>query len=296
MNGRDESAAGLRVTRHADPDAFLAAAAKVTAGNPAAAAFAGAWVQGLRRDPPAPAERGYLATILVDGAAGVAMQRGEGPVIIDGSDARAAVAFAEDLAAEHVGLQGVVGEFDAAAAFADAWKVRTGRAHERRFHLRHHGLTRVEAVPAATGGWRAARADDLDWLIAQMLEFVAEAGVPDTEARVRSVVPRRLAAGRYRIWEDDGERVALAGYTECGADAERIGPVWTPVPRRRRGYATALVAALSRERLAAGTRQLFLVTDVANPTSNAIYARIGYRPLHDIHHFDFVAPADGGAA
>jgi len=223
------------------------------------------------------------------------MQRGEGPAIIDGSDARAAVAFAEDLAAEHVGLQGVVGELDACAAFAGAWLVRTGRVHARRFHLRHHGLTRVEAVPAATGSWREARADDLDWLIAQVLEFVAESGVPDTEARVRSVVPRRLAAGRYRIWEDDGERVALAGYTECGADAERVGPVWTAVPRRGRGYATALVAALSRERLAAGTRQLFLVTDVANPTSNAIYARIGYRPLHDIHHFDFVAPADGGA-
>ena len=59
---------------------------------------------------------------------------------------------------------------------------------------------------------------------------------------------------------------------------------------RGRGYATALVAALARALLAAGRRRLFLVTDVANPTSNAIYARIGFRPENDIYHFDLVDP------
>ncbi len=60
--------------------------------------------------------------------------------------------------------------------------------------------------------------------------------------------------------------------------------------RRGRGYATALVAELSRELLARGKRRLFLTTDVANPTSNAIYARIGFRAENDDCRLDFVAP------
>ena len=69
--------------------------------------------------------------------------------------------------------------------------------------------------------------------------------------------------------------------------------MYTPPQLRKRGYATALVAALSRELIDAGRRRLFLTTDVANPTSNAIYARIGYRALSDFYHFDFVFAPDG---
>ena len=52
--------------------------------------------------------------------------------------------------------------------------------------------------------------------------------------------------------------------------------------RRGRGYATALTAELSQclldGRLFEGGRRFcFLYTDLANPTSNAIYERIGYR-------------------
>ena len=45
------------------------------------------------------------------------------------------------------------------------------------------------------------------------------------------------------------------------------------------------------ELLAAGKRRLFLTTDIANPTSNAIYARIGFVPETDEVHLDFVAAA-----
>jgi len=68
--------------------------------------------------------------------------------------------------------------------------------------------------------------------------------------------------------------------------------VYTPPAYRGRGYATALVAAMSRELLTRGKRKLFLTTDVANPTSNAIYSRIGYRAENDDLHLDFVAPSD----
>jgi predicted GNAT family acetyltransferase len=47
---------------------------------------------------------------------------------------------------------------------------------------------------------------------------------------------------------------------------------------------------MSRELLARGKGRLFLTTDIANPTSNALYARIGFCAENDDWHFDFVAP------
>jgi hypothetical protein len=176
---------------------------------------------------------------------------------------------------------------DICEGFARRWRARTSRAHVLRAHLRHHVLTEVAPVPSAPGAIRVATDDDLDWLVDASLAFVAEAGLPDSEAYVRRTIPLHHAQGRYRIWDDAG-RVAFAGWTDAGGGDARVGPVYSPPSARRRGYATALVAAISREILAGGLQRVFLTTDVANPTSNAIYARIGYRALSDYFHFDFV--------
>jgi predicted GNAT family acetyltransferase len=64
--------------------------------------------------------------------------------------------------------------------------------------------------------------------------------------------------------------------------------VYTPPEHRRRGYATALVAELSRFLLERGHRACFLYTDLANPTSNAIHERIGYQRIADAAEIRFV--------
>jgi predicted GNAT family acetyltransferase len=63
------------------------------------------------------------------------------------------------------------------------------------------------------------------------------------------------------------------------AGVVRIGPVYTPPEARRRGYASSAVAAVSREALATGAHTCMLYTDLANPTSNKIYADVGYRRI-----------------
>jgi predicted GNAT family acetyltransferase len=67
----------------------------------------------------------------------------------------------------------------------------------------------------------------------------------------------------------------------------RISLVYTPGEKRGRGYASACVAALSDEQLRAGRSRCFLFTDLANPTSNRIYQRIGYRPVCDFQEYRF---------
>ena len=55
------------------------------------------------------------------------------------------------------------------------------------------------------------------------------------------------------------------------------GRATTPPALRRRGYAGSAVAAASRRALTGGARQCMLYTDLDNPTSNKIYAEVGYR-------------------
>lgn len=279
----------MTIVRHIDPQAFLAAAAPLCERSAATDALVRARVLGLERTPPRPDEPHYLATYAGPTAHGLAMHEGRFPVVIEDSDPEAAAAFAADLAGAHPDLTGVVGSLRACEAFAREWRERTGRRHALRVHMRHHALDAVNDVPAAPGSMRVAVEPDGEWLCVAQRAFVVEAKVPAEPADPRADVLRRIGQGRFRIWDDDGPASYL-GLTESGPGAARIAPVFTPPERRHRGYATALVAAAAREVLARGVPRLFLVTDVANPTSNAIYARIGFRPLEDTFGFDFVAP------
>jgi len=64
--------------------------------------------------------------------------------------------------------------------------------------------------------------------------------------------------------------------------------VYTPPEFRGRGYASALVAALSQAMLDAGYHFCTLFTDLANPTSNHIYQAIGYQPVCDTDEYDYL--------
>ena len=68
----------------------------------------------------------------------------------------------------------------------------------------------------------------------------------------------------------------------------RIGPVYTPAEHRCRGYATAAVARASRAALARGAHQCMLFTDFASPTSNKIYAAVGFRRFAEWEELEFL--------
>jgi predicted GNAT family acetyltransferase len=51
--------------------------------------------------------------------------------------------------------------------------------------------------------------------------------------------------------------------------------------RGGRGYAGGATVAVSQAALDAGATDVVLYTDLANPTSNALYQRLGYRPVED---------------
>ena len=73
----------------------------------------------------------------------------------------------------------------------------------------------------------------------------------------------------------------MTGFSGPTPNGIRIGAVFTPPDLRRRGYASACVAAVSQSVLDAGRKFCFLYADIANPTSNHIYQEIGYQPVCD---------------
>jgi predicted GNAT family acetyltransferase len=184
-------------------------------------------------------------------------------------------------------LPGVVGAEPEVTEFAELWSAHTGDT--TRIHMRQgiYALEQVEPPCAVSGSARVATVDDrelaLHWLIAFLEESGSAAERRTTRDRAEATLDHRLSsstAGNL-LWEDEDAPVALAGWTGPTPNGIRVGPVYTPPELRRRGYATALTAELSQRLLdgrlfEGGRRFCFLYTDLANPTSNAIYERIGY--------------------
>ncbi|MFF3732043.1 GNAT family N-acetyltransferase [Streptomyces sp. NPDC002476] len=99
--------------------------------------------------------------------------------------------------------------------------------------------------------------------------------------RPERLADERTASGGLTLWEDGGVPVSMAGVSPRIAGMVRIAAVCTPPEHGRRGYASAVTARASRAARKAGAAEVLLFTDLANPTSNGVYRRIGYRPVSD---------------
>ncbi|MER5933418.1 GNAT family N-acetyltransferase [Streptomyces sp. NPDC002054] len=190
--------------------------------------------------------------------------------------------LAAHLAALGHSFTGVTADHDTATAFAEAWQRQTGAAPVRdwrgRLH-RLHTLTPPEPVPAGRG--RLVGEWDHEHLMSWCREFAADVGeVVSIDAA--SWEDTRFAEKRYTFWETpDGVPVSMAGVNPMVAGQVRVDPVYTPSHLRGRGYAGAVTVEVSRAALAAGATDVVLFTNPANPTSNALYQRIGYVPVTD---------------
>lgn len=188
----------------------------------------------------------------------------------------------------------VIGAIAHAAAFVEEWEQRTGRTATLAMRQRAYQLTTVRAVPGVSGKLRVASASDVDLVASWVAAFEHEALGPSLANRAtRSAAEQRIAAREVFLWCDPEPR-AMAGSARPTARGIAVNAVYTPPQWRGRGYATACVAELSARLLAGGRAFCVLYTDLANPTSNAIYARIGYRPVRDFSMYEL--PADSARA
>ncbi|WP_086825565.1 GNAT family N-acetyltransferase [Streptomyces sp. NRRL B-24572] len=172
----------------------------------------------------------------------------------------------------------VRGETAAVEAYAEA----TGRPWAPTTRMRLFRLGELTPPdPAPTGRARVATEADVPLVAAWAREFVVAIGEEPAEDYT-GFVTERISEGRLWLWEaPDGRPVSMAAVSRTIEGQARVHLVYTPPAERGRGYAAGATEAVSRAAREAGVAQVLLFTDLANPTSNALYQRLGYRPVTD---------------
>jgi predicted GNAT family acetyltransferase len=139
-------------------------------------------------------------------------------------------------------------------------------------------------MPAGRG--RVLREQDLDQVMFWCGEFARAVG-EDVSIDAETWAGTRYADKRYSFWETpDGTPVSIAGLNPMIGGQIQVDIVYTPAHLRGRGYAGAVTAEVSRAALAEGAQDVVLFADLSNPTSNALYQRLGYRALTDWAVYD----------
>jgi predicted GNAT family acetyltransferase len=195
--------------------------------------------------------------------------------------------IADHLARTDPAMPGVNGEAPVATAFAEVWSPRLHVRAEIEKKLRIYALRKVDPPTGIPGRMRRARSDDVALLVDWMRGFFSEAAPNDPPVDPRKSVHRLLDSGTLVVWDDDG-LVSMAGSSRSSAHGATVSAVYTPPEYRRKGYASACVAALSQLLLDRGYAFCTLYTDLLNPTSNKIYQQVGYRPVSDAVSYRFV--------
>jgi len=193
------------------------------------------------------------------------------------------------LRARAVRIPGVNGDIATADRFAAAWTAGSPLRASAAMRLRLYVLgTLRPPTPPPPGRPRRAGQADFAGVAGWFTAFQTEGGVHAVD--VGPVVRDRIEAGLVWLWEDTaGTAVSIAARNRTAAGVARGAPVYTPPEQRRHGYGTAVTAACTRDALDQDAEHVVLFTDLANPTSNAIYQQIGYRPVRDQQVIHFVA-------
>lgn len=241
-----------------------------------------------------PADR-VLASVRRDGALGAAVQGADGCLLVSGLPTGLAATLFAEAADALRGVPSVRGTRGAADEFANSWAAETGGRPEQ---TRADVLYRLdELVPPSgvPGAPRAITASDtelvVDWLDGFFAESQREAS--DRLQRARFLQGALDDGSRIVLWEVDGTPVSMARVHPPAAAMTRIGPVFTPVEQRGHGFAAAATAAAATLARRLGARDVVLFADVANPVSNRVYRRIGFRPVTEMVGYALRLPASG---
>ena len=287
----------MRIERHHDPAEFFALVAPFLERREAEHNLQLGFRERLEADRHAFGPADPLLYAALDDAGGVAAVATQTPpfglVLSEADDPAIVHLLAQRLAEDGAVLPTAGGPVALVRAFAERWSALTGAVASVQIEERIYEADAVVHPEGVAGGMRPYAGADRPLAIRWMRAFFDEAMPGSPEAQVERFVDGRAAGrGSLVLWEDDGRVVSLAGHAGETPNGSRVGPVYTPPELRGRGYASAVTAALT-ERLLERRRLCFLYTNLANPTSNSIYQRIGYRAVADVTVWRF---AEAGAS
>jgi len=179
-------------------------------------------------------------------------------------------------------LEQTEGPQETTLRFAEMWSHAPDRSHRIQMNQGLYELRVVQPTDHAGGQMIPATQEHSETLAAFLHGFVVDC-FPEqlpSEGWVTKRVERLLDEKKGYIWlNQEGEVVSMAAIVRESPNTSSISLVYTPPKERGQGYAASLIAALSQAQLDAGKTACNLHTDLANPTSNGVYIRIGYQQI-----------------
>jgi uncharacterized protein len=175
---------------------------------------------------------------------------------------------------------GIIGPNDICDIFNRAYQKVTKKPLAVEMSQRIYVCSKTNPIDDEIGKIQLANPKDQDLLIPWMVDFLVttneDASLEASQKRLSELIKNEQL---YLLVVDD-QVVSMAATTRPFRKTISIGYVYTPIGLRNRGFATKMVKSLTDLAL---EKYDFcsLYTDLANPTSNSIYQKIGYQPIGD---------------
>lgn len=285
----------MQVTTYSSPADFLAKVKSFLEQEEVKNGLMLGIVSGLVQHPERIRQAPYLAAIEDDkGLALAAMITPPFNVVIYSDRPTAQqnsllTALAASLPAAGFNPPGVMAPIELAVPFAEIWSKRTEKTFRLKLNLRAFELRQVIWPKLPAGKFREAIESDIPVITDFLQKFEEEAHAKVAASSYESAARQRIADKFIFVWEDEaGQVVSMAAKSRPTERGVTVGLVYTPPELRGFGYASACVASLSQYLLDEGFQYCTLFTDLANPTSNSIYQKMGYKPVGDFAEYEFV--------
>jgi len=151
-------------------------------------------------------------------------------------------------------------------------------------------LDELSDYKKAPGYCRVLCAEDLNFTPFWERDFSIECKIPVFDVgEYKNRIQTRLGRNIHYIWVDEVP-VAQAVWGRTTPNSVAVSWVFTPPEHRGKGYATSVVAELSRSILKSGKTSCCLFADAANPISTKIYRSIGYYDVCTVDEIKFDIP------
>jgi hypothetical protein len=149
-------------------------------------------------------------------------------------------------------------------------------------------LEELSEYNKAPGFCRMLCEDDISFTPLWEHAFCVDCSLPtyklsESEERIKA----RIGKNIHYMWVD-GQPVAQAVFGRNTPNGAAISWVYTPPEYRGRGYATSVVAELTKNILAGGKSFCCLFADAANPASCAVYRKLGFIDVCEVDELKFV--------
>ena len=143
-----------------------------------------------------------------------------------------------------------------------------------------------DSLSAGRVVYRRARDGDLATLVPWQREFDLQVfGMPERridDAKNRDALAGKIETKRLWVLEEAGCLVSMSGLaTSLPDDMVKVGPVFTPLEARGRGYGRAVVAGSLLDAREAGAVEAVLLVDAENRAAQRAYEALGFEWVAD---------------